>query len=58
MRGIFHTAPANRRLVFQRWRFVKSSRPRHADPDQPTLADLILPGTGRSFQKSLRVCLG
>ena len=55
-RGILHTAPEAGSL-FSR---VEIREVSHRDmlSDQPTLADLILPGTGRSFSEEFTRLLG
>ena len=55
-RGILHTAPEIAGLSSK----VEIRELSHRDmlSDQPTLADLILPGTGRSFSKEFTCLLG
>ena len=54
-RGILHTAPETGSL-FSKMEIRELS---HCDmlSDQPTLADLILPGTGRSFSEEFTCML-
>ena len=55
-RGILHTAPEIGGLFSK----VEIREVSHRDmlSDQPTLADLILPGTGRSFSEEFTCLLG
>ncbi len=55
-RGILHTAPETGSLFSK----VEIREASHRDmlSDQPTLADLILPGTGRSFSEEFTCLLG
>ncbi len=54
-RGILHTAPETGSLFSK----VEVRELSHRDllSDQPTLADLILPGTGRSFSEEFSCLL-
>ncbi len=54
-RGILHTAPETGSLFSK----VEVRQLSHRDllSDQPTLADLILPGTGRSFSEEFSCLL-
>jgi hypothetical protein len=55
-RGILHTAPETGSLFSK----VEIREVFHRDilSDQPTLADLILPGTGRTFSEEFACLLG
>jgi hypothetical protein len=55
-RGILHTAPETGGLFSK----VEIREVSHRDmlSDQPTLVDLILPGTGRSFSEEFACLLG
>jgi len=55
-RGILHTAPETGGLFSK----VEIREVSHHDmlSDQPTLADLILPGTGRPFSEEFTCLLG
>jgi hypothetical protein len=54
-RGILHTAPETGSLFSK----VEIRELSHRDmlSDQPTLADLVLPGTGRSFSEEFTCML-